>query len=96
MTDASVVEGTLRKRNEIAGSTITHNLFLLQLKSKNFLTYPSHINLKVSSLWTEIDRFTAKDLFADSCEQGNDPLREFLDHLNVYCHAVKKEFSERS
>jgi hypothetical protein len=44
MIDASVVEGTVRKGSEIAGRTIKYKLFLLQLKSKNFLTDPSHIN----------------------------------------------------
>jgi hypothetical protein len=58
MINASVVEGTLLKISEIAGSTIKYKLFLLQLKSKNFLTDPSHIKMKVSSVWTESDRLT--------------------------------------
>jgi hypothetical protein len=43
--DSSVVTGALRKSSGIASNTAEYKLFLLGLKSKNFLTDPSRIKV---------------------------------------------------
>lgn len=58
MINASVAEWNWRNSSGIAGSTVTYEVFLLQLKCKNFLTDPSHIKMKGSSVWTKLDRLT--------------------------------------
>ena len=59
MINASVAEWNLQNSSGIAGSTITYKVFFLQLKCKNFLPDPSHIKMKGSSVWNELDRLIA-------------------------------------